>query len=96
VDKESIVKQVIDKLGLERNIKDVLKLVKKNPSAPKEALDKLNSLSNEGYGFDEFKEIFRAIEKSTYINPTNKNVWTQIYKDFGCNFPIDTSLFKVT
>lgn len=88
MDKEEIVKQVIGKLNLEKEIKVILELVSKNPSAPEEALVELHRLSRMGYDTDEFKEIFRAIEKNGYIHPTNKNVWEIIYEKFGLICPI--------
>lgn len=87
VDKESIVKQVMDKLDLERIIKNTLELVHKNPSAPKKALDYLLTQEKQGLTTENFSEIFKAIEDKGYIHPTNQNVWEFIYSKFGLQYP---------
>jgi geranylgeranyl pyrophosphate synthase len=89
VDKKEIVKQVIGKLNLDKEIQIILELVSKSPSAPEKALSELHRLSKMDYDTADFKEIFRAIEKKGYINQTNKNVWETIYGKFGLNYPID-------
>ena len=87
MDKESIVKQVMDKLSLEKEIKKVLELVSPNPSAPKEAIEHLLSLDKQGFTTSDISEIFKAIEDKGYIHHTNQNVWELIYSKFGLQYP---------
>lgn len=89
MDKKEIVKQVLGKLNLDKEIKTILDLVSKSPSAPEEAIDELTRLSKmDDFDTDDFKEIFRAIEKNDYIHPTNQNVWETVYGKFGLQYPI--------